>query len=57
MKKGSERLKRLSCYGMTLEDLLRQVMAVDPKPLWEEEKAERKKKEEIKQQRDRPTKD
>jgi hypothetical protein len=44
MKKGNERLKKLSCYGMKLEDLIRQVMAVDPRPLWEEEKADKKRK-------------
>ncbi len=39
-----ERLKRLSFYGHKLEDVIRTVMQVDPKPLWEEEKRRREEK-------------
>jgi lambda repressor-like predicted transcriptional regulator len=46
MTHKAERLKRLSCYGMKLEDIIRRILEVDPRPLWEEEKAERKRKEE-----------
>jgi hypothetical protein len=39
-----ERLKRLSFYGYKLEEVIRAVMQVDPKPLWEEEKQKREEK-------------
>ena len=43
-KKRTERLKRLSAQGMSLEELIRCVMSADPKPLWEQEKREREEK-------------
>jgi hypothetical protein len=43
-EKKKERLKPQSFYGYSLEDVLRAVMHVDPKPLWEEEKRERERK-------------
>ena len=42
MKNKTERLKKLSAQGMSLEELIRCVMSADPKPLWEQEKAKRK---------------
>jgi hypothetical protein len=39
-----ERLQPLSFYGYKLEDVIRAVMQVDPKPLWEEEKQRREEK-------------
>jgi len=53
MRNKPERLKRLSCYGMDLEDLIRRVMEVDPKPLWEQEKEERRIKEKEKARKER----
>ncbi len=50
-KKRSERLKRLSSEGMTLEELIRCVMSADPKPLWEQEKREREEKKERKRKK------
>ena len=47
-KNRAERLKKLSAHGMSLEELIRCVLSADPKPLWEQEKAERKAKEEEK---------
>jgi hypothetical protein len=47
-KNRAERLKRLSAQGMSLEELIRCVMSADPKPLWEQEKEERKAKKEKK---------
>ncbi|MGB6063720.1 MAG: hypothetical protein WBG50_02865 [Desulfomonilaceae bacterium] len=44
MENKKERLKRLSFYGHSLEDVIRAVMQVDPKPLWEEEKRLREEK-------------
>lgn len=44
MKRKTERLKRLSAHGMSLEQLIRCVMSADPKPLWEQEKREREEK-------------
>ncbi len=46
MKSKADRLKKLSAHGMSLEELIRCVMSVDPMPLWEKEKAERQEKEE-----------
>ncbi|MBI4965723.1 MAG: hypothetical protein HY913_20770 [Desulfomonile tiedjei] len=43
-KNRAERLKKLSAQGMSLEELATCVLAADPKPLWEEEKAKRKAK-------------
>jgi len=48
MKRKAERLKKLSAHGMSLEELIRCVLSADPKPLWEQEKEERKRKEEEK---------
>lgn len=48
MKPKKERLKRLCAYGMSPEDLIRCVLSADPKPLWEQEKEERRAKEEEK---------
>lgn len=45
MKSKTDRLKKLSAHGMSLEEVIRNVMSADPKPLREAEKAERKKKE------------
>lgn len=45
MEEKNERLKKLSAHGMTLEELIRCVMSADPKPLREQEKEERKRKE------------
>ena len=53
MKHKTERLKKLSAYGMSLEQLIRCVMSADPKPLWEEEKAERERKEEKKRKKEK----
>ncbi len=39
-----ERLKPLSFYGHELEDVIRAVLKVDPKPLWKEEKRRREEK-------------
>lgn len=47
-KNRAERLKKLSAHGMSLEELIRCVLSADPKPLWEQEKEERKAKEEEK---------
>lgn len=44
MKRKTERLKRFSCYGMDTKEFIRRILEVDPKPLREEEKAERKQK-------------
>ncbi|MGO9118023.1 MAG: hypothetical protein ACLQPD_10475 [Desulfomonilaceae bacterium] len=53
MKEKSERLKRLSAQGMSLEELIRCVMSADPKPLWEKEKQKRKEKEEKKSKKEK----
>lgn len=44
MKAKTERLKKLSAHGVSLEDLIRCVLSADPKPLWEQERREREKK-------------
>lgn len=54
MVKKAERLKPLSCYGLKLEDVIRRVLEVDPKPLWEQEREERKAREEEKAKNRRP---
>ncbi len=51
MKAKRERLKRLSAYGMSTEDLIRCIMSADPKPLWEQEKREREEKAEKKRKK------
>ncbi len=51
MKEKPERLKRLSAYGMSLEEVIRCVMSADPKPLWEQEKRKREEKAEKKRNR------
>jgi len=51
MKPKGERLKRLMAYGMSPEELIRRLMSVDPRPLWEEEKREREEKEERKREK------
>ena len=48
MKPKTERLKRLSAYGMSLEELIRCVMSADMTAFREAEKAKRKAKEEEK---------
>lgn len=44
-KKRTEMLERLSAHEMSMEELIESVMAVDPKPLWDQEKREREEKE------------
>jgi len=51
MDKKADRLKRLSCYGMKLEDLIKRVLEVDPKPLWEQEKEAKEERERVKKKR------
>jgi len=46
MDEKPERLKRLSCYGMDLKELVRRILAVDPKPIFAEEKREQTRREE-----------
>jgi len=45
MKEKPERLKPLSAQGMSFDELIRCVLSADPRPLWEQEKEERKNKE------------
>ncbi|GEM_PF-1765159 len=42
ISRKKERLKPISLYGLELEEAIQNVMVVDPRPLWEELKAERK---------------
>jgi len=59
-KNRAEMLKKLSADGMSLEELTRCLMSADPKPLREQEKAERDAKERNKakkSERDREEKD
>lgn len=53
-REKTERLKRLSAQGMSLEQLIKCVMSADPRPLWEEEKAARKQKEDRKRKDEEP---
>lgn len=54
-KKKAERLKKLSAHGMSLEELIRCVLSADPKPLWEQEKAEREQRKAKKKKKKRST--
>lgn len=40
-KKRTDRLKKLSAEGITMEELIGCVISMDPEPLWEQKKAER----------------
>ena len=52
MDDKKERLKPLSFYGHSLEDVIRAVMQVDPKPLWEEERRLREERKRKKDQKE-----